>query len=65
MQRTAARPKVMVSADGRGVVGHAGTRLLTDVAEVTGLAAGFVEGWRRCGAGRLVTSRAGSRSMWR
>ena len=44
MQRTAARPKVMVSADGRGVVGHAGTRLLTDVAEVTGLAAGFVEG---------------------
>jgi Transposase DDE domain group 1 len=43
MQRTAARPTVTVSADGRGVVGHAGTRLLTDVAAVTGLAGGCVE----------------------
>jgi hypothetical protein len=33
----------MVSADGRGVVGHAGTRLLTDVAEVSRLAAGYCE----------------------
>jgi hypothetical protein len=30
-----------VSADGRGVVGHAGTRLLADVADVTGLTGAF------------------------
>jgi DDE family transposase len=34
---TGTRPKIIVSADGRGVVGHAGARLLADVAEVTGL----------------------------
>jgi hypothetical protein len=32
-----------VSADGRGVVGHAGTRLLADVADATGLTAAFGE----------------------
>jgi hypothetical protein len=32
-----------VSADGRGVVSHAGTRLLADVAEATGLIGGFSE----------------------
>lgn len=37
MQVTGARPKITVSADGRGVVGHAGARLLADVAEATGL----------------------------
>jgi hypothetical protein len=31
------RPKIVVSADGRGVVGHAGARLLADVADATGL----------------------------
>jgi hypothetical protein len=41
MHRTATRPRVDVTADGRGVVGHAGTRLLTDVADVTGLTRGF------------------------
>jgi hypothetical protein len=34
---TASRPKITVAADGKGLVGHAGTRLLTDVAEATGL----------------------------
>jgi Transposase DDE domain group 1 len=38
---TGSRPRVVVSADGREVVGHAGTRLLADVAEVAGLAGGF------------------------
>lgn len=38
MQRTSSRPKIVVTADGRGVVGHAGTRLLTDLADATGLA---------------------------
>jgi len=37
MQATGTRPKIIVSADGRGVVAHAGARLLADVAEATGL----------------------------
>ncbi|MGI5238808.1 IS1380 family transposase [Dactylosporangium sp. CA-139066] len=43
MQATGTRPKIVVSADGRGVVGHAGARLVADVAEVTGLTARFGE----------------------
>jgi hypothetical protein len=38
---TGSRPKIVVSADGRGVVGHAGARLLADLADATGLTAGF------------------------
>jgi Transposase DDE domain group 1 len=41
MHRTGSRPRVDVTADGRGVVAHAGTRLLTDIADVTGLTSGF------------------------
>ena len=41
MHRTGSRPRVEVTADGRGVVCHAGTRLLTDIADVTGLTSGF------------------------
>jgi hypothetical protein len=37
VKATGPRPKIIVSGDGRGVVGHAGTRLLADVAEATGL----------------------------
>jgi len=33
VQATATRPKITVSADGRGVVSHAGSRLLADVAD--------------------------------
>ncbi len=43
MKATGSRPKVMVTADGHGVVGHAGVRLLADLAQVTGLQAGFGE----------------------
>jgi hypothetical protein len=43
VQATCSRPKIEVSGDGRGVVGHAGARLLADIAEATGLAAGFVQ----------------------
>jgi hypothetical protein len=43
MQVTGSRPKIVVAADGRGVVGHAGTRLLADLAEVTGLTGAFSE----------------------
>jgi hypothetical protein len=35
------RPKVHVSADGSGVVGHAGARLLADLADATGLTAAY------------------------
>jgi hypothetical protein len=43
MQATGARPKITVTADGRGVVGHAGARLLADVADAAGLTGGFGE----------------------
>ncbi|WP_206430194.1 transposase, partial [Streptomyces sp. ADI96-02] len=35
------RPKIQVSADGSGVVGHAGARLLADLADATGLTAAY------------------------
>jgi hypothetical protein len=35
------RPRLAVTSDGRGVVGHAGARLLADLAEVTGLTGAF------------------------
>src|ERR687889_2500031 len=41
MQAAGTRPKITVSADGRGVVGHAGARLLADVADATGLTQAF------------------------
>jgi hypothetical protein len=41
MQATWSRPKIIAAAGGRGVVGHAGARLLTDLADATGLTAGF------------------------
>jgi hypothetical protein len=41
MQVTGSRPKIVAAADGRGVVGHAGARLLADLADATGLAAAF------------------------
>lgn len=43
VKSTSSRPRLVVTADGRGVVGHAGSRLLADLAEATGLRAGFSE----------------------
>jgi len=43
VKATRTRPKIIVSADGRGVVGHAGARLLADVADVTGLTSAVSE----------------------
>jgi hypothetical protein len=40
---TSSRPKIVVTADGRGVVGHAGTRLLADLADATGLSVALSE----------------------
>ena len=39
MHVTRSRPKIVAAADGRGVVGHAGARLLADLADLTGLTA--------------------------
>ncbi|MGS2620178.1 IS1380 family transposase [Micromonospora sp. LZ34] len=41
MKATATRPKIMVTGGGRGVVGHAGARLLADLADATGLTSAF------------------------
>ena len=41
MKVTGSRPKIVVTAGARGVVGHAGARLLADLAEATGLDLGF------------------------
>ena len=44
MKVTRTRPKITVTGDGRGVVGHAGARLLADLADTTGLTSAFSEG---------------------
>jgi len=41
VKATATRPKITVTGDGRGVVGHAGARLLADLADTTGLTNAF------------------------
>jgi hypothetical protein len=49
VQNTARRPKITVSADGKGLVSRAGTLLLAEAARVTGLGeglAGALERWR-------------------
>src|SRR5690348_6891553 len=43
VQVTRTRPRIVVSGGGRGVVAHAGTRLLADIADITGLTGGFSE----------------------
>jgi hypothetical protein len=43
VQSTRTRPKVVVAGGGRGVVAHAGTRLLADVADKTGLTRHFID----------------------
>ena len=41
MKRNRCRPRLNVSGDGRGVVGHAGARLLSDLADQVGLTDGL------------------------
>lgn len=41
MQATGVRPKITVTAGGKGVVGHAGARLLADLAQAMGLTGQF------------------------
>jgi len=37
VKRTSSRPKIVAGFVGRGMVAHAGTRLLADLADATGL----------------------------
>ncbi|WP_405674526.1 IS1380 family transposase [Streptomyces sp. NBC_01511] len=41
VQGIGSRPRLHVSADGAGVIGHAGARLLADLADVTGLTSAY------------------------
>ena len=41
MQGIGSCPRLHVSADGSGVVGHAGARLLADLADATGLTSAY------------------------
>ena len=43
MKRTNARPPVSVTADGKGIASHAGTRLLAEMADFTGLTGALSE----------------------
>jgi hypothetical protein len=52
--QTTARPSLLVSADGRGVVSHAGSRLLADLADRTTLTAEVSAGLAQLGRPRAV-----------
>jgi hypothetical protein len=54
MQNTARRPKITVSADGSGIVSHAGALLLAETARITGLGAGLSAGLARWRPPRAV-----------
>jgi hypothetical protein len=62
---TTTRPKVTVTADGEGVVSHAGSRLLADVADRTTLTAQFAEALAGLRRPRLVMIQVGCWSIWR
>jgi Transposase DDE domain group 1 len=54
VQNTACRSKIIVSADGKGLVSQAGTLLLAEAARVTGLGQGLAGGLARWRAPRSV-----------
>ncbi len=54
MQNTARRPKITVSADGKGLVSQAGMLLLAETAQVTGLGEGLAGALARWRAPRAV-----------
>jgi hypothetical protein len=47
VRTTGSRPKLVVPADGCGVVSHPGSRLLADLADVAGLTGAFTDALRR------------------
>ena len=54
MNNTARRPKITVSADGRGLVSQAGALLLAETLRVTGLGEGLADGLSRWRTPRAV-----------
>jgi hypothetical protein len=54
VQNTACRPKITVSADGKGLVSQAGVLLLAETLRVTGLGEGLADGLARWRAPRAV-----------
>lgn len=63
MKATGTRLEITVSGDGRVVVGHAGTRLLADVADATGLTGG--SGDALASLRQAGHDRVGWRWIWR
>jgi hypothetical protein len=53
-------PRIQVTANGEGIVTHAGARLLAEVAEAVGLTAGVLQGH---GAHRRAASTSGTRTQ--
>jgi len=43
VKRNSGRPRLRVTSDGKSVVGHAGARLLSDLADAVGLTQGLSE----------------------
>ena len=67
MQAKASRPVLKVSADGTGVVSHAGSRLIADLADAVGLSAAFADAFTASGGlgGGWCMTRVGCWRMWR
>ncbi len=65
VKRNRCRPRLKVSADGRGVVGHAGARLLSDLADQLGLTAGLSAAMAPTKQRRVAMTGAGCWLIWR
>ena len=65
VKRNSSRSKIVVTADGRGVVGHAGARLLVDLADATGLSKAMSDELASLRQRDWGTIRGGSRWTWR
>ncbi len=64
MQNTARRPKITVSADGKGLVSQAGVLLLAETLRVTGLGEGLPRGWPGGGRRGRCMTRGRSSLTW-
>jgi hypothetical protein len=65
MQNTARRPKIMVTAGGKGIVSQSGGLLLTRAMAVTGLDSGLSGGLERWRAPRAAHDPGRSSATWR
>ena len=62
---TARLETVEVTADGEGLVSHAGVALLVELADRVGLTAALSGRWRALGSVALRTIRGGCSGTWR